>query len=264
MATPFPFAPVGRCIYCGRADGLSDEHPTPEALGGILVLPKASCPTCAVITGKFEQKFARHMYWALRLRLGIKGKRSRRKQRRTHWSVTVDGTETIEIEVGKIPEFYVVPEFPPAGIILGEPPRDTNPEFKLNLVGDMAALEQLMKEAGAGKFETNHFFDWNAFNRQLAKIAHALAVATYGFDGLEYLLVPIILGDDGHFPYFIGGVGSPAEALPSDKDAQFVYRDIFGDLYLTIKISFFWGRSPTYEVVCARITDRALVFSKTR
>ena len=47
------YAPVGRCIYCGAfSNALTKEHIIPFGLAGnALVLPKASCQTCAAITG---------------------------------------------------------------------------------------------------------------------------------------------------------------------------------------------------------------------
>lgn len=41
------YPPVGRCIYCGTKEGdLTDEHIVPFALGGNMILPKASCIPC--------------------------------------------------------------------------------------------------------------------------------------------------------------------------------------------------------------------------
>lgn len=48
------FPPVGKCIYCGSTNNLTDEHIVPFGLGGNLELPKSSCKECARITSKFE------------------------------------------------------------------------------------------------------------------------------------------------------------------------------------------------------------------
>jgi hypothetical protein len=56
------------CIYCGtqadqtEAKELSDEHIIPYALGGNLVLPKASCDRCAKETHAFEGHLAGKTY----------------------------------------------------------------------------------------------------------------------------------------------------------------------------------------------------------
>src|SRR4051794_27690090 len=48
---------VGRCIYCDAQLGdavLTTEHIIPESLGGMLVLPEASCTDCQKFTSAFE------------------------------------------------------------------------------------------------------------------------------------------------------------------------------------------------------------------
>jgi hypothetical protein len=180
------YAPVGRCIYCGDTVRLQDEHIIPEALGGRVVLPDASCPKCADVTSRFERIVARDMYWALRMKLGIQGKRHRRRERPTHWPGKIsDGTsiKDVKIEIGNLPMVYMAIEMPPAGIIIGEPPRDTSPELKLHLKGVPAEVEQLLSEFDAGRWAFEHIWDWSAFNKLLAKIAHAYVVGLVGEEG---------------------------------------------------------------------------------
>lgn len=68
------FQPVGQCIYCGSQDSLSDEHVIPFGLGGTLILPKASCQSCANITKVFEQRLLRGHWWAYRRKVGMKSR----------------------------------------------------------------------------------------------------------------------------------------------------------------------------------------------
>jgi hypothetical protein len=169
-----------------------------------LVLPEASCESCRVKTGQFEQIVARDMYWPLRLRLGVRGRR--RKQRITHWQgVVIDddtGIETpVAFEVEKIPRIYVVAEFPSPGILKGLIPIDSNPEFKLHLKGDKTELQQFMVAMGVAKQEVVFDWHWGPFNRLLAKIAHAYAVASLGLDGFEHFLPPLIVGDAPYFSH---------------------------------------------------------------
>jgi hypothetical protein len=202
------------------------------------------------------------MYWALRLRLGIKGKRNRRKQRPTHWPgqlIDGDKVENFQMKVGKLPRLYAVVEMPPAGIILGEAPRDKSPALRVYIKGNRDDLAQLGEELEAGHWEAGFFWDWVAFNQLLAKVAHALTIGVCGFEGLEPLLVPMILGKTAHFPYLIGGVPGVAEALPKNLDLAIDCRDIRGVPHVTVKMCFFAGRFPTYEVVSAAVTDTALV-----
>ena len=67
------YDPIGHCIYCGAtefpggAGRFSDEHIFPYALGGRMVLPEASCDTCAkIINGQIESPFMRNEWGHLR------------------------------------------------------------------------------------------------------------------------------------------------------------------------------------------------------
>jgi hypothetical protein len=42
----------GRCIYCGAAGNLKDEHIVPLSLGGNTMILKASCGACEKITSE--------------------------------------------------------------------------------------------------------------------------------------------------------------------------------------------------------------------
>ena len=80
------YPPVGRCIYCGATEdstALTDEHIVARALGGKLILQKASCSDCNRIVGAgIEQKCFRHMLEPLRDGLGLAYRR-RKKDRPT-------------------------------------------------------------------------------------------------------------------------------------------------------------------------------------
>jgi len=49
-----PYQYVGRCIYCGSTEGLSNEHIVPANLGGTIILYKASCETCRKLIHRVE------------------------------------------------------------------------------------------------------------------------------------------------------------------------------------------------------------------
>ncbi len=69
------FEPAGHCIYCGRTDGLSDEHIVAYGLGGTIVLPRTSCPQCRKITGRFEHMVLRGPMWDVRALRGFPSRR---------------------------------------------------------------------------------------------------------------------------------------------------------------------------------------------
>ena len=69
MSDVFHYPPVGRCIYCGATDELTDEHIIPFSLGGVLILDKASCngtKGCNKKTHKFEGVVARQIFGKFR------------------------------------------------------------------------------------------------------------------------------------------------------------------------------------------------------
>ena len=76
MTAPSPppeaYAPVGRCIYCGATEHspgrakLGDEHIVPEGLGGMMILPEASCGRCEGMTSSIEQFCQKTTLGALR------------------------------------------------------------------------------------------------------------------------------------------------------------------------------------------------------
>src|SRR5689334_22057896 len=76
------FGPVGKCIYCGDDKSpLSDEHIIPDGLGGNLILVKASCFSCAKITGNVEQQVLQRTFGAVRAELGIRSPKSIKAKR---------------------------------------------------------------------------------------------------------------------------------------------------------------------------------------
>lgn len=68
-------ASIGKCIYCGAIEGLTDEHVIPYGLGGILVLPNASCRVCAAVTSALELRLLRRPWWPYRRALGLTSRR---------------------------------------------------------------------------------------------------------------------------------------------------------------------------------------------
>jgi HNH endonuclease len=68
----YTFPAVGRCIYCGSTDLLSEEHIIPYSLSGHYVLPEASCDKCAKTINRFEQFSTRTTYFPLAAALEIK------------------------------------------------------------------------------------------------------------------------------------------------------------------------------------------------
>jgi hypothetical protein len=82
--TRIEYAPVGRCIYCGRDDcELKLEHIIPEALNGLLGLPKASCGGCENIINSYEHTVGRQIFGDFRIRYNLRSKRPKKRRPKT-------------------------------------------------------------------------------------------------------------------------------------------------------------------------------------
>ena len=126
------FVPVGRCIYCGAGDcALGDEHIIPQALGGNMILPAASCHDCERIVGGQLEGWLLHktkgMFAAARLRLEFKSKRPKNRPKSLPYTIIGrDGiARTVEVPAKKVPKHwiaFVTKDLP--GIIVGRKPKD--------------------------------------------------------------------------------------------------------------------------------------------
>src|ERR1700674_474582 len=69
---------IGRCIYCGSTENLTDEHVLPLALGGTDLLRDGSCLSCNAATAEIERR-VRNAGW--RGPRGVPGRPPRHKKR---------------------------------------------------------------------------------------------------------------------------------------------------------------------------------------
>lgn len=255
------FEPVGACIYCGATNcRLSDEHIVPFSLNGTLVLPSASCETCADVTKRFEQTVARSMYGTLRIKHGF---RTRRKKDRPSSFAVIEIDETgIETEkhipVSLLPTTYWALELPLPGILTGAPKSAMNPEMKVQLKADLKELEAAQQTLGAGSFEISVVMKWGPFCRLLAKIGHCYAMAVLRGKGYQPLLPDIILGRSEFLSHYVGGASS--EVPDSDLWLELVS---FGEsIYVTVGIVLLGReRLPPYQVVVGLVTNPEVVVS---
>jgi hypothetical protein len=179
-APPVKFAPIGCCIYCGSTEPpFTDEHIIPQGLGGREFLPDASCESCRVETGKFEEVVQRGMVWALRRTLGMRGKRRPRRDGKPYAEEAMHDKIAVK---GALPVFSR-----PPGLLVGQTYLDDVP-LEIVVFYDAGQIGHFGK-AGA----TAHV-DPMATIRMLAKIAHATAVGLCGLDGFDPFLVDLILG----------------------------------------------------------------------
>lgn len=167
-------SPVGFCIYCGSTTNLTDEHIIPFALNGTSVLPKASCETCAVITGRFEQEVCRKQLWPARAKLGLQTRRP--KERPASFPMTFKEGEKIwkeNIPIDDHPAVFFMQLLDNAPIFQGLDFKPIVPRTNVWVGGAPQHIRRgVRSEVGVDfEFSPYHFF------KTITKIAHAFAFA---------------------------------------------------------------------------------------
>jgi hypothetical protein len=121
---------VGRRIYCFASNcDLGDEHITPQALGGNIILQGACSSACEKIIGAGLEHRLMHktkgMFAALRLRHGYKSKRPKERPKSLPFTIIgKDGSSRIvNIPANKVPRYWVTyVTLTSPGVIIGLPP----------------------------------------------------------------------------------------------------------------------------------------------
>jgi hypothetical protein len=204
----------GGCIYCG-SDGvpgkLTDEHIIPESIGGMLLIEKASCDTCAGETHAFEGR-ACNTYRPVRRQLSYpsksRGAKDRERKRAERFVIKLD-RGTIKVPAAEFPGLVMSLTFPPAGILF-DLPKEEKP-----LTGGIHAIELLpgfgeKLNAIKAKYRSNSIgivgVEKSArateadFGRMLSKIAHSYVVAEFGLGNFRPLLNHIVRN---HPPFYL-------------------------------------------------------------
>lgn len=229
------FPAVGRCIYCGVTEEtarLGDEHIIPAGLGGKLILQKASCYDCSHITGAvIERQCLRRMLGPLRLRRGLANRRKKKERPKTLPSyIQVAGKwQELQAPLNRRVDTTVLYFFSEPGILVGKTPQQAR---ELTIAGmwfsvweDDAAKEWARKQfPQASRYGAKAWFHPDLFQKMLAKIAHAYAVAELGIDNFTPLLPKAIIGREPWQPgYYVGGY--PSEMPRSEYMSEIGFAD---------------------------------------
>jgi hypothetical protein len=254
--------PINACIYCGAQDGLTDEHIVPFALGGNLVLPKASCENCAKITSAFERRVLRGFMLPARTVAGLPSRRP--KDRQTSLSMEIEGPngfESVEVPIAEFPAILHLPTLPPPRFLCGQVEKTGIDLCGLDTIGFGKEPRDVAEAFETTKIRhTQTDYALSDFVRLLAKIGYSFIVSRVGmFTFDEVPVLPLILGrtDDGsHW------VGSAQFETASEKAGGLLHalkaeeRVANGDLsrrVLVAQIKLFAGSGVTgYEVVVRR------------
>jgi hypothetical protein len=263
------YPPVGRCIYCGvYTKKLTNEHIIAHGLAGdSLILPKASCRTCAEKTRDAETACLRHLWWPFRTRIGTPRKESPSSFIVRHMKVqklNPDGSiaayeQTGETVVGPMgfPLVFIAYKFPFPGIVIG---RDPNFDAKVEIIGRIS--EEEFRKVAPNDREGFRIAPVNveAYCRMLAKIAHAYAVAELGFDAFRPVLANFIRGQPlRQLWHWIGSdtvMPAAQAALQSTlHDIQWLVPTINGRTYVMVSLRLFsFIGSPRYHIIVGELT----------
>lgn len=251
------FPSIGKCIYCGSSGvPLTREHVIPRGLFGTTVFLDASCSSCQQITSAFETEVLQSMLGMYRARHNFPSYKKRRKAAKRFNATFQDqvGNRSVEtLDATDYPSMYLVPVMPPAGILMGANPSDTNPPMELQLRGDPAALEQLIKKSAGQSVGLTNEFPYGAFCRMLAKIAHGFAIAHTDPASFEPFLPPLILGKSAHLSHYVGGVHPDAPAVePGTVSLWIEHREETHLVAILLQLAGFPGM-PAYEVIAGKL-----------
>jgi hypothetical protein len=247
------YPPVGTCIYCGSngaLGGLDREHIIAKSLGGMLVLPEASCLDCAKATSAVEGRIAGELFRAIRRQMKFPMKP---RSRSRGFEVGLDGVDASVLAEG-YPGLLISFAFPLPGILAGAAPCEEFgggialsmlPQFgeRLNALGG--------PPRGRRQVEFRGFGDAESLGRVLAKSAHAYAVAELGVSRFKPFLIDIILGRPPfHLGHYVGsGVGD--HPLGNDlHEITFANPLLHDNRYVVVKVQLFANhKMPVHYVV---------------
>jgi hypothetical protein len=270
-----------RCIYCGcENEPLWTEHVIPEAIGGGLLLLKATCPCGPKRTHGFEGKVTNQIFQQMRRQLGIKGKKRKRSPESLLLPVydkfiePFDPTLARKVAIEDHPSMLLIPRIQilkrlGSGQMFQAVKGTPLPMDIWDLVPDSKQRTDRMREAGAPGSWLLQNVEIDPLLRLLAKIAHAAAIARLGYDGFNHLLVDIISGVMSGAMELVGelpgsapslfpfgprrGLHEVAVGLHKEGSAEFVLVHIrlFSNL-MRPQLPFF---TPAYAVIAGTLTS---------
>jgi hypothetical protein len=205
--------PVGQCIYCGHAKGLSGEHVLAFGLGGHVVLPKASCSRCSSATSLDELHVLRTSFGLIRAQLNLPSRKASKRPTGAVVQCNVEGgPSTLRwVPVSDLPELYPFLKLPPPKR-LREPGAEQDEQMFMGLTGpptrEFDALEYRIATAAEVAHHQRHGHGKlhpKSFARVLAKTAFASFVARFGLEGYEPIVRRAIIDCSVDIFEFVGG-----------------------------------------------------------
>lgn len=249
------FPEVGRCIYCGSTQALSDEHLIPYGLSGEHVLRKASCADCARETCRFEQLVLRGPMRAARLHRRLKSRTKHSEASSTQRMVLVgdSGESSVDLPLADYPILLHFPIFTPAGYFTGE----ASPGIRMEGIHTILfgpRPEDVAKAHGVRQIRFPATKEQpTAFARMLAKIAYGYAVATGDILHIQEPspVLPCIRGIVDDVGQWVFTAAGDTVAYPGALH-RVVMHELHGSLVAEVHL-FADSETPKYGVVLGRL-----------
>jgi len=235
------FGPVGRCIYCGDTGGLRREHIMPYGLAGTMTLLDAVCKACEGATTSIDGYVLNNFLKNPRTIFNMPSRKGHPETLR----VDTRTKKNIELPAKDCPSLMFLPVMNQPGLITGD---------GRGILRGMWMRAFNLDDGRLTELELKDFvsptLDMHRFGQFVAKIAHAMSVATLGLDGFKPLLLELIRNKDVQ-PYdFVGGLPGPAPTTEKIHEATNRIIDVNGKIYVSAEIQLFscFG-APRYQIV---------------
>jgi hypothetical protein len=252
---------IGRCIYCGSTDDLSDEHIIPYGLGATWVLRKASCKRHRDITSKFELDVQRNLWGLIRAAIGTPSRKGHAGKLLKVMLKTEAGLETdVDLDpalVGAPIEFIRLP--------LPRYLSGIKQTGSLSVIGNVMHYfpdperfrRELRAQYGPGQVSFSTTFQPVAFAQMLAKIALGFTIARFGLEGIKKCYIIPAIDDGTGIGQWVGCIDDGITLSEGTNDFEisggFINtptRDIVVEVRLFGKL-----KTPTYIVVVGEPKD---------
>lgn len=258
---------IGKCIYCGSTEELSDEHAVPFSLAGNIILEDASCEICRKKTEKFENKVTHEQLLLMRSSLKYPTRHKKKRPESFEFKITTkdnENNQTVVVPIEECPAIFTILTFLKPrymanyqyskGIMVGG-----HITFASNLknIKDKYNLTSITRTETLG-------ID---FAKLLAKIAYCITVFYYGLEPIKKIYVlPAILNEKDDIGYWVGSFEEykskqefpPPEPLDYKVD---LYIDNKGIVFAKVRLFPCFG-TPEFLVIVGEI-NKELIKEKT-
>lgn len=245
---------IGECIYCGSKENLSDEHALPYALGGTIILQKASCETCRKVVEKFEVSVLRSSLWKwVRAKYNLPSRNPDKMPKYLPFVILKDGIEKeIRLPVNESPLIVTLLEFYPPSRLDGRSVEETGiwmAKCHFIYLGG-PPISDILRKLGAEYIQSQIDYAPEAFARMIAKIGFCFAVLEHGLSFVRNSPVINSILTGREISRWVGSYGGMQQPL---SPTHFIHcEDVFNHEqgWFGVILRFFANyMSPNYLVV---------------